>query len=178
MKLHLHLLVLLFSITLLSSRCKKQNAEPQLPSETTTGAMTFGCKVDGKVLLPKGGTLGTGLSVEYQYLGSGNGGGWFLGLSGSDYQSNPRLGITINTDSLLLIEGNLYPMREAKGFAYATYQNGLNFYYIYPDDTGRLIITKHDQSQKILSGRFSFTATSIYDKSKVTVTEGRFDVRY
>lgn len=178
MNLHLRLSIVFFSLILLSSRCKKQNAEPQLPPETTTGAMTFGCKVNARVLLPNGGTLGPGLSVEYQNLGQGIGGGWFLGVSGSDYQSNPKSGITINTDSLLLIEGTVYPMREAKGFAYATYQNGLNFYYIYPNDTGQLTITKHDQSQRILSGRFWFTATSVYDQTKVSITEGRFDVRY
>lgn len=172
------LLIFFLTLFLLSSRCKKQNTEPQLPPETTTGAMTFGCKVNGKVLLPKGGTLGSGLSVEYQYLGQGNGGGWFLGLSGSDYQSNPKTGITINTDSLLLLEGNVYSMKEAKGFAYASYQNGLNFYYIYPNDTGQIIITKHNQSQRILSGKFWFTATSVYDQTKVSITEGRFDVRY
>jgi hypothetical protein len=169
--------LLLFSSLLLNSKCRKEN-EPQLPPETTIGANTFGCKIDGKIFMPKGNNGMPGISAEYPYLGTGIGGGWFLGVSGNNLQSNPITGITINTDSLLLEEGRSYLMKEKKGYPYAIYQNGLNLYYIRSDDTGEITITKHNQSSRILSGRFSFTATSIYDQNKARVTEGRFDIRY
>ena len=57
------------------SQCKKNKEEPQLPPETTTGAMTFGCKVNGKVFVPKDGRGKPGLYVQYVNLGTGPGGG-------------------------------------------------------------------------------------------------------
>ncbi|NCU05171.1 MAG: hypothetical protein GXC73_14420, partial [Chitinophagaceae bacterium] len=47
---------LLFSFTVLltASSCKKQNAGPQLPPETQTGANTLGFKIDGKVYTASG----------------------------------------------------------------------------------------------------------------------------
>ena len=60
------------------SQCKKnKDVEPQLPPETTTGAMTFGCKVNGKVFVPKDGRGRPGLFVQYVNLGAGLGGGGF-----------------------------------------------------------------------------------------------------
>lgn len=59
------------------SQCKKKTEEPQLPPETTTGAMTFGCKVNGKVFVPKDGRGRPGLFVQYVNLGAGLGGGGF-----------------------------------------------------------------------------------------------------
>ena len=59
------------------SQCKKKTEEPQLPPETTTGAMTFGCKVNGKVFVPKDGRGKPGLYVQYVNLGAGPGGGGF-----------------------------------------------------------------------------------------------------
>jgi hypothetical protein len=68
------LFLLFFSSLLLNSKCRKDN-EPQLPPETTTGAMTFGCKIDGKVFLPKSGNGVPGIITEYPFLGNGPGGG-------------------------------------------------------------------------------------------------------
>lgn len=69
--------LLLFSITflLLSGSCRK-NRQPnpidQLPPETTTGANTFGCLIDGKLFKPGGAQLSGGsLSCNYQYLNGG-----------------------------------------------------------------------------------------------------------
>jgi hypothetical protein len=171
-------LFLLFSLLLLSSSCKKKNTEPELPPETTIGAMTFGCKVNGKVFVPKGSLDGPAITSQYIYLGTGQGGGWFLNLSGANRIDEPRITIGIETDSLFIEEGKTYRMKEAKGHSYAGLLKGLNLYYIYPADSGELIITKHNQQERILSGRFWFTATSVYDQTKMSITEGRFDVRY
>jgi hypothetical protein len=177
MKLHLPLVGLLISLTLLSSRCKKQNAEPQLPPETTTGAMTFGCKVNGKVFVPKASIDGPAISVNYYYTGSGQGEGWFFFLYGANRVDAPRMSIAIETDSLLLLEGNSYPLKKGKGFAVGSALIGIIPYDMGLSDTGELIITKHNQTQRILSGRFSFTATNS-NGEKLNITEGRFDVRY
>lgn len=178
MKRHLPLLLLFFSITLISSRCKKANIELQLPQETTTGAMTFGCKIDGKIYLPYGGDGYPGIIVEYPFLGNGPGGGWFLNIATRDRSiSSSRPGISVTTDSLLLEEGNTYQLRVQKGYATGEYFLGIISYKISANDAGTLTITKHDQSQRILSGRFSFTATNS-NGDKVIVSDGRFDIRY
>ncbi len=67
----------LFLIAVTISPCKKENEEPQLPTETTTGAMTFGFKVNGKVFLTRDGRGRPGLYNQYVNLGTSAGGGWF-----------------------------------------------------------------------------------------------------
>ena len=162
------------------SQCKKKTEEPRLPPETTTGAMTFGCKVNGKVFVPKDGRGRPGLFVQYVNLGTGPRGGWYLNISTYDYSA--KKGIHIETDSLLLAEGVTYNFKKEKGYPLIFYEevvNGTTEIYgkqIY--DTGSLYITKHDQINRVLSGTFFFTGTKISDGQKVNVTDGRFDLRY
>ena len=171
-----HLILLLFFCSLLlNSKCKKEKTEPQLPPETTIGAMTFGCKIDGKVFVPKGSNAGPDISAQYLFLGTGPGGGWWLNLSAANREE--AKGVYIRTDTLLLLEGNSYVLKKQKGFPSAEHSNGLFDYLITNNDTGNLVVTKHDQTQRILSGRFSFTASRSTGE-KVTITKGRFDIRY
>lgn len=180
MKLPLSLTLFFIAFLFLSLKCKKQNTntEPQLPPETTTGAMTFGCKIDGKVFIPKDGGGLSGLKTEYLFLGNGPGGGWFLNIAARDRSTTTsRPGISITTDSLLLVEGIQYELQKQKGYANGEHFLGLYTYKIIFPDSGTLIITKHNQTERILSGRFSFTATN-QNGTKVNVTDGRFDIRY
>jgi Family of unknown function (DUF6252) len=161
--------------------CRKNNDEPQLPLETTTGAMTFGCKVNGKVFVPKDGNGHPGLYVQYVNLGNVPDGGWHLNMPAFDYKSNPNKGVSIETDSLLLAEGMSYEFKTTKGTANAFYltntTNGVDVYPKLDNESGSLFIKKHDLSQRILSGTFSFIGTNS-SGAKVNVTEGRFDIRY
>ena len=61
-------------LLLFTSQCKKKDL-PQLPPETETGAMTFGCKINGQIFVPQDGRGRSGLRVEYVNLGTGPGGG-------------------------------------------------------------------------------------------------------
>jgi len=139
--------------------------------------MTFGCKVNGKVFVPKGSIDGPGITAQYLDLGSGQGGGWYLNLTAANRVDEPKISISIATDSLLVYQGNIYNLRRSKGNAYGQCLSGITFYQMTIVDTGTLIITKHDQTQRILSGRFSFIASRSTGES-VKITEGRFDVRY
>ena len=78
--------VLLFSIIILfTTQCKKdKNKEPELPPETNTGAMTFGCKVNGKVFVPQDGNGKPGLFVQYINYGDVPDGGWHLNIPAFD----------------------------------------------------------------------------------------------
>lgn len=160
------------------SSCKKSStAEDQLPPETTTGAMTFGCKVDGKVFVPRDGNGHPGLYVQYVYLGNGLGGGWFLNIPAIDYQTAERKNINISTDSLLLVENNVYAFKNLVGHPQAFYSSVGNVYKKMDLDSGNLFIKKHDLINHILSGTFSFIATNSSGHA-VNITDGRFDIKY
>ena len=164
------------------SQCKKdKNKNLELPPETNTGAMTFGCKVNGKVFVPQDGNGKPGLFVQYINYGDVPDGGWHLNIPASDFQSNPINGVNIETDSLLLQEGINYEFKTTKGNANAFYQTAFDRgVLVYPkldNDLGSVFIKKHDKINRILSGTFSFTGTNS-NGEKVNITEGRFDIRY
>ncbi len=159
------------------SQCKKNKTEePQLPPETTTGAMTFGCKVNGKIFVPKDGREKPGLYVQYVNLGAGVGGGWFLNIPATNWVPSTPEGVNIETDSLLVSEGMTYAFKNQKGSPRAFYDIGAS--YVALDNDGFLKITKFDQSNRILSGTFSFIGTNTANGEKLNITDGRFDIRY
>ncbi len=164
------------------SQCRKnKNDEPQLPPETTTGAMTFGCKVNGKVFVPRDGNGRPGLFVQYVNLGNVPDGGWHLNIPAYNYST--KRGVSIETDSLFLLEGIVYEFKpQKKGYPLAWYEEVKNgsseIYGKLENDSGILSIKKHDQINRILSGTFSFTGTKIATGEKINITEGRFDIRY
>ncbi|MBN8788474.1 MAG: hypothetical protein J0I84_15400 [Terrimonas sp.] len=164
----------LFSLLLSASRCKKDRFE--LPPETTTGANTFGCKVNGKVFVPRSGNGRPGLFCQYVYLGEGEGGGWFLNIPAVDWKASPNEIVSIATDSLLIEEGVTYEFKNQKGYPQAFYFKSEK--YLKRDTaSGKLHITKQDRNNRILSGTFEFVGTNNTGES-VNVTEGRFDILY
>lgn len=165
-------------LTLLTlSQCKKEASPPQLPPETTTGTMTFGCKIDGRVFVPRDEFTKTGLFAQYVNLGMGKGGGYHLNIPAIDWKANPNQGISLTTDSLLVEEGRTYVFSTGKGQVQAFYLEGTE--YIKRDrDPGELTITRFDQTQGIISGRFHFVGTDLSTGKQVRVTDGRFDVRF
>ncbi len=160
------------------SQCKKKTEEPQLPPETTTGAMTFGCKVNGKIFVPKDGRGKPGLYVQYVNLGAGVGGGWFLNIPATNWVPSTPEGVSIVTDSLLIVQGTTYPFKyRKKGFPGAFYENG-PAYDATGNNSGELKINKFDNINRIISGTFFFTGTDNSNGQTVNITEGRFDIRY
>jgi hypothetical protein len=168
------------------SQCKKNKTEePQLPPETTIGAMTFGCKVNGKVFVPRDGRGKPGLFVQYVNMGTGPGGGWYLNITATNWIPNPPEGINITTDSLLVVEGFSYEFKydvannsTIKGTAFSGYGNGRSGYIKTNSDTGSLRIIKFDKINRILSGTFSYSATNLFNGDKIHINDGRFDIRY
>ncbi len=176
LKNNLTVLVLLLVLTA-GSQCKKKTEEPQLPPITATGAMTFGCKVNGKVFVPHDGRGKPGLLCQYVNLGDGEGGGWYLNIPATNWNPNPTEGVNIETDSLLIEEGMAYQFRTTKGNAQAFYHKG-DLFNALGNTSGELRITKFDQTNRIISGTFFFTGTSSSSGEKVEITDGRFDIRY
>ncbi|MBS1497296.1 MAG: hypothetical protein JSU03_02985 [Bacteroidetes bacterium] len=183
----LTLLILLFTVSLTASKCKKDktpdNPVEALPPETQTGANTFGCLINGKVFLPQGQLLsGPFLKCAYQYLNNTYSKGYFFQLSASDESnSSDVFGVGIFTDSLALTQG-LFPLIDnQKGNAYGTY-----FRFNYPSSTttytknnlpGILTITKFDEINQIVSGTFWFSVIKSPGDT-IKVTDGRFDMQF
>lgn len=180
MKTSKHLLtVFSFCILLVFSQCKKnKDEEPQLPPETSIGAMTFGCKINGKVFVPRDGRGRPGLFVQYVNLGTGPNGGWYLNIPATNWIPSTPEGVNINTDSLLVVEGATYPFKyRKKGFPGAFYQIGA-VYEALDGSTGELKIKKFDNVNRIISGTFFFTGTDNSNGQTVDITDGRFDIRF
>jgi hypothetical protein len=170
-------LLLLLSSALLLTQCRKKEVEPQLPPETTTGAMTFGCKIDGRVFVPRDEFSKTGLFAQYVNSGTGRGGGYYLNIPATDWKADPNQIINIGTDSLLVEEGKSYPIMTTKGAVQAFYFSERKYAKL-DQDPGELTITRFDRTQGIISGRFHFVGTDLSTGKQVQVTEGRFDVRF
>ena len=156
---------------------KIKNDEPQLPPETCTGANTFGCKINGKVFVPKDGRGKPGLFVQYINLGNGPGGGWFLNIAATNWKPTTPEGVNIGTDSLLLEERVTYQFKTTKGSVQAFYYKTIEYTKLDNED-GELKIVKFDRQNRIISGTFFFTGTNTTTGEKINITEGRFDVRY
>lgn len=139
--------------------------------------MTFGCKIDGRVFVPRDEFSKTGLFAQYVNSGTGRGGGYYLNIPAIDWKANPNQGVSLTTDSLLVEEGRTYAFGTAKGQAQAFYLEGTEYIKL-SQNPGELTITRFDRTQGIISGRFHFVGTDLSTGKQVQVTEGRFDVRF
>lgn len=171
--LQLFLLVLaLFTL----SQCKKDNAAPQLPPETTTGANKVGCRVNGQVLVPR--SKGRTEGLQFGFINRANGRIPMFFLAFVDAEVSPFRSVMLEVDSLVLREGQTYPFRTPGGRHQASHFDGKQDYIKRDQDQGELTITRLDSVQRILSGRFHFVGTDRNSGQQVQVTEGRFDLRY
>lgn len=155
-----------------ASCCKKDEPlepeQPTLPPETQTGEDTFGCLIDGKVWLPKGGGLLQTIERDY-YYGSIIIGANKRGTNGA----NERININVTgifSDTLFIIDN----------------KNSQNFYYrqenpmYYPDSNhiGEFHLKKLDTINNIMSGTFWFDAIDTTTEKIVQIRDGRFDLKY
>ena len=167
-----------------SVNCSKKEESPQplsLPPETTNGAMTFGCKINGEIFTNSPGST---LSANYENRVTGPDKGWFFSTSVS-VSGNRYTSVEIGTDSLQLLQGANYQISALDpdgGNAYGIYfidkTTGFELFNAAPQGSGNLFITKLDEVNKIISGTFSFTCYNNLGILAATITEGRFDVRY
>jgi hypothetical protein len=139
----------------------------KLPPATHTGEGTFGCLVDGKAWVAKSDSWSPPAAKAFYQEGT-------LSITG------------INTDIGQTIHFSLYDLnlQEAE---YALHKYPDSFgelsdiylgceYVTSGEFTGQLIITHLDKVKYIISGTFEFEG---YDcGKKVTITKGRFDIKY
>jgi hypothetical protein len=171
------LLPTLMVILLLSGiNCKKQSTnipDPTLPEATQTGANTFGCKVDGKLYLPKKSSFSSvspllvnnshfnGFLVEADYVGFPSELNYTVTLA------LPYFISTVGVFDLKYFPFGEYAINTAPERTYRT-----NYVY-----SGQLTITRCDTLHQIYSGTFYFTGLDTASGKTVQVTDGRFDLK-
>ena len=159
-------LYLFFSLFL---SCKDED-DLDLPPLTTTGKMTFGCKIDGKKFLPGG--IGGGVNSE------SDGTGWGY-VSGSNSNSLNTVAIIIDRPGFSLVENVRYACDQEKIHCQCfTSRETKDCDYRDLPVSGGVTFTKIDSVNRIASGIFEFTAYSSACEKAISVTDGRFDVKF
>lgn len=168
----------LLSIILLS--CKKEVTE--LPPATQTGANTFGLKLNGQMWVPKGfAGIPDGDLLKARLLGD------VLIITAQNFSSSPTetefeihlTGVT-GPATFQLNTNTGYP-NAFTNYAYHVKRRltPLDEWITSSFQTGSVTISKLDTAGHIVSGTFQFNAENMLDAAQtISVTEGRFDIRY
>lgn len=168
-------LSLLICMTVISLSCQKE----KLPKATEKGNNTFGCKIDGKVFVPK-------QALTYPNMpplrGSYDESSGYMQLNASEPKNSEHNGFQryIRFDIKNLQSGNNSLNDNNTASVYLFENNQLDQQYETNATTGgTLTITRLDTVANIISGTFSFQAALRPDNSKIlNVTNGRFDISY
>ena len=180
MKKHNTLWLLLLALCSIFASCKKdKTTEDQLPPATQTGAGTFGCKINGKVYIPKGNS-GTGKpNPHIQYD---------LDLNGQPYLSieTNRFSESSSTGGVLVIFRNLsttgyYPininLKYTLGWPEVITNCGGQSIDTTVKAYGGGAITKLDILNHIISGTFDFKYKALQCDT-IFISDGRFDIKF
>jgi hypothetical protein len=173
--------LLLFALPLLLFvACKKKVDE--LPPATQTGANTFGAKVNGNFWIPQGfGPLPADNLLDAIRLGPN------FYIRARNFASSPN-----ETEFEIFLKdvtgAGIYPLNTTLGARSTAASYGFyvkrnfspsNEWLTSVAFSGSVNISLLDTTNNIMSGTFQFTAEDILGSDPpLTVTEGRFDVRY
>ena len=143
------------------------NPIDQLPPATQTGENTFGFLVNGK---PVSITNSSEMVAIYQ--------GGILQLGAHHQEVGIDESIIIWLDENLEI-GTYFLNQNVSNIAfYKNLISGCNDFETYSPNSGRIQIDFIDQIQFIISGTFEFEAYSEDCQENISITHGRFDMRY
>ena len=148
-----------------------------LPAATETGAGTFGCMVNGKAWLPVRDNTPLARSNPNLIYDATFEGGSFS-LSGEIYaDKRSQEWIAMGGRGIGAV-GEYNLTNSGVGFTYVNYSDSVSYNTDEDIATGKIIITKLDKTNNIIAGTFSFTIEKRDTGKKVTVTDGRFDMKY
>jgi hypothetical protein len=185
MKLNHHLLVILFLAILLGS-CEdnhttnptqnKPPTEEQLPPITTTGAGTFGCKVNGKVWVAK-----SNKSWPHIYFAFDRANNNSLILSGNiinkpidDLKVSFWFQYIPNSTNYIIGFNNTINLTAGSFRDFNT-----NIVWLTDSARGGKVTLLHfDSIRQIISGTFNFDCINKETGEVIKITEGRFDGNY
>ena len=189
--------ILLFLTILSLMGCSSDDTttpQQKLPPATTTGANTFGCIIDGKILIPRSGNTSQVTPLSGARLFGGHPDVYdYLELEVIDYKSSSRasfflhmhkapengLGTYIINESngMTDIDGNQHHYLHCNVF-----DNKTNSYqqYVSYQNSGTYTInrlTLGSGNGLIVSGTFNCKVRNINDPTdEIEITEGRFDI--
>lgn len=171
------LLLLLFCFAAIS--CKKDG----LTKETQKGANTFSCLIDGKIYKPCSARplLGgpSDPSLDGGIYESGNGMSASVSAAGCDESGAWEKRVYLEIGKLT--GAGTYLLSDLSNrLQYTTYENNTTrVFSSLNTKSGRVIITKDDRTNKILSGTFEFEGADNNEPGKIVkITSGRFDIKY
>lgn len=169
MKTLTHFITLIFVFFLLTgSSCKKEN---QLTRATQEGKNTLSCKINGEIFIPTDGGLLSPVRAIETKLSTVNGGYFQVIASGN--KSDKSMSLEIYIDKLTG-PGN-YLLDSKNYIKYNLAYPAL----IYSSRMGSVNITKYDAQSRIVSGTFNGTLENSTDvNDKISITDGRFDLKY
>lgn len=180
-------------LTSCSNDEKGSSCQDSLPAITTTGANTFGCCINGNLLIPRDGTGTFGGNDEgFITWGDPTGNNLYSEIDVKDFKSDKTGSILIHIQGLHQIGIGEYIINESNGNnsidglshtylhcrifnvetnSYQYYRSSLN--------SGMLKVNKYEfipGVKKIVSGTFTCTVTNSSDSSDVIeIKDGRFD---
>jgi hypothetical protein len=164
--------------------CKKQQHNTlKFPAETQTGANTLGCYIDGAAFIPSTTLQGLvhPITVLYNSQATPYEPAGFLSIQGIDARYNLNIAGSILVQKQNVTGPGEYALShvfncpqtyhcDGGGYRHADQDR---YYYI---ESGKLIITRLDTVEKIISGRFYFTAKDTLGNKK-EITGGVFDAK-
>ncbi|MDA9316535.1 hypothetical protein N9Q58_01325 [Polaribacter sp.] len=168
---------------------------PTLPPITQTGANTFGCYIDGNLLVPRDGEGTFNLASHgVDYLASGDYPNYNShAIIAHNYKENAGL-IQIQIIDLYELGEYIHQIKDSNcqdwvggnpnlnvnlHCRWKDPQTGENKYYCSIENTGTLQITRFDLPNRIVSGTFSCSAVNRDDPNDIIeITQGRFDFNW
>ena len=163
------------------AQCKKTSSaqEDQLPPATQTGANTFGCKINGKVYIPKG-YNGTGTPNPHLSFDIGLNSLPYLQIDAKQLNSanNAEGQVLIIFANISRIGRYEYPTDFNFSTGWPKYLNncGIITFDTTIIKSGWGDIIKYDITNRIISGTFNFKFKTL-SCDTVFVTDGRFDYK-
>lgn len=177
--------------------CTKEDDSPlnKLPAETQIGANTFGCLINGKLLIPRDGNGTFGASDNAVTLwGDPTDNDNYTEIDVRDFKSERTAKIIIHIQNLKNVKEGTYTIDESNGmssidglmhnYIYCrVFDNKINQYRYYDsyESSGILNVTKYDINgdngkKYIFSGTFSCKLiSSNLPKDTIEIKNGRFD---
>lgn len=189
--------LLLYAILFLLTNCNNDNNEyqkftPTLPPITQTGANTFGCYIDGKLLTPRDGTgniYGPKKGMRYSVAPDDTS---YNEIYIDDRKSEKGGLLRIHIADLKQNGEGTFPINESNC------QNGLDAnmsinincrvfdnteqiykWYCSIENAGTLTISRYNLNKRIISGTFSCTMQNKENPNEqIEITDGRFDINW
>ncbi len=184
-----YLLIFLFLVV---CSCSKSDDGPKfsLPLTTQTGENTFGCYIDGKLLIPRDGE-GSFNSPDYGLIFWGSYNDTYNDFDVHDFASEKTASINLHIIGLDSLREREYIVNKSNCYDGIDSFETNNIYcriwdsedkiykqYCSFENSGIINITRYDMENYIISGTFSGKAIWNEGKSDtIEITNGRFDLK-